>query len=161
VGAAPDRQIGLAIADVIIALFPEQADETTGLVGGAEVEARRGGVDAVEQPEMISDSGDELVGAGRREMDRTAFGAGGFDPGENGLIIGQRGGIDADTSGEMILDGGLALNEPGEKRRDAAGVLSEIGEAGFVEQIGADQAVVEIDNERTGNGNGGGTDGAA
>ena len=72
-----------------------------------------------------------------------------------GLGVGDKLGVERDVvdleghlAGQLLLEMRLALEEPEHEGKQAERVLLEIGENRLVQQIGADQGVVEIENER-------------
>ncbi len=143
----PDGKVGLAVARINEAVG-KHFGQLFGFRGALEIGDAVGGNRPVYEGKAASyPYGQQAVGGGC-EDDFAALGLFRFRISDDFVVEGNVVDLERHVPGQLLLEMGFALEQPCNEREQAERVLLEIGENRLVQQIGADQGVVEVENER-------------
>ena len=145
---APDREVGAAVARVVEAARAEARDQRLALALALQVVVGIGAERAREQAQVRGDGFHVAAMAGADQPELATLRVLGAQPVEHRLVVGQGGRIDRAARGDLALDAGAAGCEPADHARQRQRVADQVAGQQFREQVGAQQRVVEVDDER-------------
>ena len=144
----PHRKVLGTVADIIEAALAERRDQSVGLAGTAQIDRPVGGENARETAQICRQRFDVAALGGRREIDRAssvlcrANQVDHFGPERESL------GMTIHRIGQPGLEHGLATSQPDQRLPGLEWMMGNEAERRFVQQVGADQRAVDIDNQR-------------
>ena len=144
----PHRKVLGTVADIIEAALAERSDQRVGLAGTAQIDHPVGGENAREPPPICRQRFDVAALGGRCEIDRAsgvlsrANPIDHFGPEREGL------GMTIHRIGQPGLEHGLATSQPDQRLPGLERMMGNEAERRFVQQVGADQRAIDIDDQR-------------